>query len=230
MILRFAVSDTGIGIPPEQQALVFEAFRQADNTTARKYGGTGLGLAISSRLVRLMGGDLRLESTPGQGSTFWFTIAVSPGEQPQPEYIPASAVAASDSETRRLRLLVADDNAVNQKIVRSLLAKLGHEATVAGNGMEAVAAAREAMFDVILMDVEMPEMDGFRATALIRAGEGPNRGCPIVAMTAHAMAGDRERCVQAGMDDYLSKPISRSELIAVLRRVCPNRVSVPTVS
>ena len=225
LLIRFAVSDTGIGIPEDKQKLVFEAFRQADGTTARKYGGSGLGLAICSRLVGLMGGDIRVESKPGEGSTFSFTVRVSPVTESAAASgvtTPGSCAAGAEQhEPRQLRILLADDNAVNQKLVTRVLEKFGHVATVVNDGREAVEAARLGCFDLILMDVEMPEVDGFEATALIRATEHSRRRVPIIAMTAHAMSGDRQRCLDAGMDDYLSKPIARNELAAMLTKFVP---------
>jgi signal transduction histidine kinase/DNA-binding NarL/FixJ family response regulator len=225
LLIRFAVSDTGIGIPEDKQKLVFEAFRQADGTTARKYGGSGLGLAICSRLVGLMGGDIGVESQPGKGSTFSFTVRVSPvtcHAEASGALSPGSfAAGAEPQKPRTLRILVADDNPVNQKLVSRVLDKFGHAATVVNNGGEAVEAARSGSFDLVLMDVEMPEMDGFEATALIRRAEQSRRRVPIIAMTAHAMSGDRQRCLDAGMDDYLSKPIARNELAAMLTKFFP---------
>jgi signal transduction histidine kinase/ActR/RegA family two-component response regulator len=219
VILRFAVADSGIGIPEDKQKLVFEAFRQADSTTVRRYGGSGLGLAICSRLVALMGGRIQLVSKPGEGSTFSFTV---PASEVAPDEVPRDAPPQSlDCETpaaRSLRVLVADDNIVNQRLISRVLEKCGHRVALVGNGSEAVDAARGGAFDVILMDVEMPEMDGFAATSLIRSAEAGARRVPIVAMTAHAMSGDRERCLQAGMDDYLSKPIAARDLEAMLCR------------
>jgi signal transduction histidine kinase/CheY-like chemotaxis protein len=223
--IRFAVSDTGIGIPEEQQKLVFEAFRQADGTTARKYGGSGLGLAICSRLVGLMGGDIGVKSKPGEGSTFSFTVRLSPVSQGTAASGATSpclgAPGAERQEPHGLRILLADDNPVSQKLVSRVLDKFGHVATVVNNGREAAEAARTGSFDLVLMDVEMPEVDGFEATALIRAAEHSRRRVPIIAMTAHAMTGDRQRCLDAGMDDYLSKPIARNELAAMLAKFFP---------
>jgi len=362
--LHFTVSDTGIGIPAEKQELIFEAFSQADASTARRYGGTGLGLTICSRLVQIMGGKIWVESEPGKGSSFHFTVAVkavspetadavsAPGplagvpilvmegnathrrildgilsswgmrvavaaeaaaasdaleraeragerfrvllvdasvpgtdglafalqvkmsRQPAPaitimlsasqrgdparyreegvancvskplrradlraallqalcsESEPAAPPAAGEfpsKETghRRLRVLLAEDNPVNQTVARKFMERRGHTVTVAANGQEAVELARQQTFDLVLMDVQMPEMDGFTATAELRAGEaGTGRHLPIIAMTAHAMKGDEERCLQAGMDGYLAKPIHPSSLFALVEEVCGER-------
>jgi len=222
LTIRFAVSDTGIGIPEDKQQLVFEAFRQADGTTARKYGGSGLGLAICLRLVALMGGQIGVQSKQGEGSTFTFTVCVAPALQIEnaiDAMTPSCRAASAPSpESGTLRVLVADDNPVNQKLVSRLLEKLGHVVTLVNNGREAVETARSGNLDLILMDVEMPEVDGFEATALIRATERSRRRTLIVAMTAHAMAGDNQRCLDAGMDDYLSKPIARDALAAILAK------------
>jgi signal transduction histidine kinase/ActR/RegA family two-component response regulator len=223
--IRFAVSDTGIGISDDKQKLIFEAFRQGDGSTAREYGGSGLGLAICSRLVALMGGNIWVESKPGEGSVFSFIARMSPVTESAAAPgapLPGSCAAGAEAqESGGLRILVADDNPVNQKLVSRVLEKFGHVAAVVNNGREAVEAACTGDFDVILMDVEMPEVDGFEATALIRATERSRRRVPIIAMTAHAMAEDRQRCLDAGMDDYLTKPIARNELAAVLARVIP---------
>jgi len=188
---------------------------------SRKYGGTGLGLSISARLVSLMGGSIRLTSEHDRGSRFRFTIRVGTTAS-------AAATAAAimmdpfvDSVLpMRLRVLVAEDNVVNQKIIAALLARRGQDTVVVANGREAIDAWRRESFDTIFMDVQMPEMDGFEATAVIRAAErGGDTHIPIVAMTAHAMTGDRERCLAAGMDDYVAKPISVSEIDRVLVHV-----------
>ncbi len=215
----FSVRDTGIGIPKEVQGSIFEAFTQVDGSLARRVGGTGLGLTISSQLVTLMGGRIWVDSEPGQGSTFYFSVpleaaAVTPELETRPlvdEVTPAPA-------RKERKALVVDDNRVNRKIAMSFLSKYGFEAVPAENGLEALARVAENKFDVVLMDVQMPEMDGIEATAEIRKREQESgRHTPIIAVTAHAMNGDRERCLMAGMDGYLSKPIRAPELRALLQ-------------
>ncbi|HKG92428.1 MAG TPA: PAS domain S-box protein [Gemmatimonadaceae bacterium] len=228
--LHFAVSDTGIGIPRNKQAAIFEAFQQADTSTTRVYGGTGLGLTISSRLVELMGGRIWVVSREGQGSTFHFTARFGvriAGPRAAAAAAPNVAAApAAPAAARPLRVLLAEDNAVNRKLAVALLSRRGHAVVATTNGREALAAwegaaARGAeRFDLVLMDVQMPEMDGFAATGAIRAREaaaGPSAPrTPIIALTARAMIGDRERCLEAGMDAYVSKPIQAPALFAAI--------------
>jgi CheY-like chemotaxis protein len=222
--LAFAVRDTGIGISPEQQQAIFSDFVQADASITRRFGGTGLGLAISRRLVEMMGGRLALESAPGMGSTFrfdvWFGLSADTADEAASMPLPAVPGAPAAP----LAVLLVEDNPVNLKLAQALLAKAGHRVTAAGNGREALDRIEAAggRYDVVLMDVQMPVMDGLEATRLLRAREAASGGhLPVVAMTANAMAGDREQYLAAGMDDYIAKPIRPPELTATLLRVCP---------
>ncbi|HYL34518.1 MAG TPA: ATP-binding protein [Bryobacteraceae bacterium] len=229
-LLRFSVTDTGIGLSESQQKLIFEPFRQADGSITRKYGGTGLGLAISSSLVQLMGGSISVTSAPGQGSTFSFTVRYAPCGQPdaasRPGTVPLSSVAKPASGG--LRILLAEDNRVNQLLVLRLLESQGHQMVVVGDGRAALAACQQHTFDLILMDVQMPEMDGLEATRLLREREKAGaKSVPIVAMTAHAMQGDREKCIQAGMDAYISKPIRPEELFEIVGQLMAREAVSP---
>jgi CheY-like chemotaxis protein len=217
--LRVAVVDTGIGIGEDARQRLFEPFSQADSSTTRRYGGTGLGLAICKRLVEAMGGSIGAESEPGQGSTFWFTIPLREAvAAPPPGPVTASPEPAAPIAP--LRVLVAEDNRVNQLVIVRLLEKVGHRVDVAANGQETLAALKLVSYDLVLMDCQMPEMDGFEATRAIRDAERATGGhIPIVALTANALEGDRERCLAAGMDDYLPKPITPRALTAALARV-----------
>jgi PAS domain S-box-containing protein len=235
--LRFSVRDTGIGISPEKQHLIFEAFSQADMSTTRLYGGTGLGLTIASRLVELMGGRISVQSAPGRGSVFQFTIRTGlhsegaptaedkqlalPVDRPAQQ--PSLLNAMSQAKSRALTILVAEDNPVNQKLAVRLLEKLGHSVHLVENGQEAVDAVKDRRFDVLLLDVQMPVMGGLAACAAIREWERRTSAAriPIVAMTAHAMQGDRERCLDAGMEGYISKPIDLGALTSTLESIVP---------
>jgi PAS domain S-box-containing protein len=230
VILHFEVRDTGIGIPPEKHGLIFDPFVQADSSTTRKYGGTGLGLAISRRLVEMMGARLRLESAPGRGSTFHFTgrfpVPVDPAAR-EGSPLDAARTRPDNGGECRLRILLAEDHPINQELAVRLLTRDGHSVTVAGNGREALRLLGEEAFDLVLMDVEMPEMSGLETTRLIRERErGTGRRLPIIALTAHAMKGDRERCLAAGMDGYLAKPVRPEELRAALGGL-PSQPTVP---
>ena len=219
--LLFAVRDTGIGISAEKQASIFQPFQQADSSITRRYGGTGLGLTISSQLVGLMGGQLQVESDAGQGSIFYFNILLPIAAQSMPK---AEVQPALLEHTQRaLHVLLAEDNAVNRMLAVRLLGKAGHQVIVAENGRQAVTLWQSNMPDVILMDVQMPEMDGLEATHLIRDAEQRNRlsHTPIIALTANAMESDKQLCLATGMDDFLSKPFNIQTLLDVLQRVCP---------
>ncbi len=220
--LHFLVKDTGIGIPPAKQQQIFEAFSQADNSTTRKFGGTGLGLTISAKLVEMMGGRIWVESQLDRGSTFHFTVKLGLakeqtfGQETLPEHATETVkgnILPKLPGGRPLHILLTEDNPINQKLTVRLLEKWNHHVTVAENGKEALALLETREFDLVLMDVQMPEMDGFAATKLIREHEKKTgRHITIIAMTALALKGDRERCLEAGMDDYVTKPISTEEL------------------
>jgi len=217
--IEFKVSDTGIGIAPEQQARIFTPFSQADTSTTRRFGGTGLGLSITRRLCELMGGSLTVQSELGRGSVFT-AIVRAPAAAPEPASASATDVAATLPIRRPLRVLVFEDNAVNQKVIGAFLTKLGHATRFAADGEQGLAILAREAFDVLLMDLEMPVMDGYEAVRRIREGETP--GGPrayIVALTAHALQGQRERCLALGMDDFLTKPINLAALEQTLARV-----------
>ena len=214
-VLRFAVADSGIGVPAEAQDRLFQPFIQADGSTTRRFGGSGLGLAIAKHLVERMGGEIGLASRPGQGSTFWFTARFG---RPGPADATGPAATAA-LPARGRRVLLAEDNPVNRRVTRALLERLGCRVDLAEDGAEAVAAHAAREYDAILMDCQMPELDGYEATARIRAAETGRRRTPIVALTASAMSGDRERSLAAGMDDYLAKPVNVERLSEALGRL-----------
>jgi PAS domain S-box-containing protein len=226
--LKFAVRDTGIGIQGSELGRVFQPFAQADPSTTRRFGGTGLGLTIASSLVGMMGGRMWVESEPGQGSTFYFTIRLPLAKQPLSEPEPSTDILPAAAS--RLRILLVEDNPANQKLAVYVLRERGHTVDIAGDGQQALCLAQENRHDVILMDVQMPGMDGLEATKAIRAREDSNRRVPIIAMTAHAMQGDRDRCLAAGMDGYLSKPINAREMIALLESLAAGTASVASRS
>jgi len=213
--VHFSVSDTGIGIAKEKQRLIFEPFRQADGSMTRRYGGSGLGLAICAQPVRMMGGRIWVESEPGRGSVFHFTAEFTPVEAGEiaRSADTAAELAGTSPPAPSLRILLVEDNRINQKIATRMLENQGHRVATAENGRQGVDRFRDGCFDAILMDVQMPEMDGFEATQAIRTLEaGTGHRIPIIAMTAHAMKGDRERCLEAGMDGYVSKPVAAEDL------------------
>jgi signal transduction histidine kinase/HPt (histidine-containing phosphotransfer) domain-containing protein/ActR/RegA family two-component response regulator len=226
--LHVAVSDTGIGIPTGKQHLILEPFTQADGSTTREYGGTGLGLAISRQLVEMMGGRLWLQSEVGHGSTFHFTVPLQPYTGPAIQPVPTESggvchgpitLTGSNSRHRRLRILLAEDNPVNQRVAARMLEKRGYQVVVVSTGTEVLAALAHTSFDVVLMDVQMPELDGLETTVAIRAQEClSGLHLPIIAITAHAMKGDEERCLAAGMDGYVAKPLKAAEFYAAIDR------------
>jgi signal transduction histidine kinase/DNA-binding NarL/FixJ family response regulator len=222
--LRFAVRDTGIGIPSSVQERLFKPFAQADASMTRRFGGTGLGLSISKSLVEMMGGTIWGESEQGKGSTFYFTVR-----------LPLAKGLPSDSEARitvptiaraQLRILLAEDNPANQKLATYILRTRGHVLEIAGDGQQAIDLSEQNRYDVILMDVEMPRMNGLEAAAVIRKRENSGSRVPIIAMTAHAMKGDRERCLAAGMDGYLSKPVNAQEMIGLVESLAAGAAAI----
>ena len=216
--LAFSVEDTGIGVPRDKQELIFESFRQADGDISRRFGGTGLGLAISRRLVALMDGRLWLDSEPGRGSTFHFTARFSPAEVTGTETAAPSRTPISNRADTPLSILLTEDNEMNIQFANLLLNKLGHRVTVARSGEAALTALGRDRFDVVLMDVEMPDMDGMETTRRIRRGDCGKSAAtvPIIALTAHAFSGFRERCLAAGMNGYIPKPIDIEALSRTL--------------
>ena len=237
---RVGVQDSGIGIAPEQRGRVFQRFAQADSSTTRRYGGTGLGLAISKMLVELMNGSIDYESEPGKGTTFWFTlpramrlVVSSSGEPPEKKTAPAGRcdgdlpVAPSGR-----RLLLVEDNAVNARLAVHMLARMGHAVDVAEHGKDAIERLSRIPYDLVLMDCQMPQMDGFEATRTIRNLRSTvlDHDVPIVAMTANAFAEDRERCLAAGMNDFLAKPVERGVLASMVEKWLPVRVTARTAT
>ncbi len=219
--IRVSVQDSGIGLTSEQMAQLFQRFSQADSSTTRRFGGSGLGLVICKHLVELMGGSIHAESAPGRGSTFWFELPLEPALSPVPSAGASTAPVQADAGPlgpRPARVLVAEDNAVNCLVVQAMLERLGMTVTLAHDGAQAVAALQAHDIDVVLMDCQMPVMDGYEATRRIRSLEPALARVPIIALTAHALAEDRQRCEVAGMNDYLPKPVTIEALARVLQR------------
>ena len=216
--LVLEVQDSGIGIAPEKLHAIFEPFTQADASTTRRFGGTGLGLTICSRLTTLMGGSIAASSTPQVGTVFTVTLPLRAATTPEPAAQPAAARTAAGA--RPLEILLVEDNIVNQRLTRAILERRGHRVTVVADGEEALRCALETRFDLMLLDVHMPVMDGFEAITLLREREqAEGTHLPVIAITAKAMAGDRERCLAAGMDEYIAKPIVLAELFAAIERL-----------
>ncbi|MFZ4618829.1 MAG: response regulator, partial [Rectinemataceae bacterium] len=239
-ILRFLIADSGIGVAPDRRSQLFMPFTQADSSTTRRFGGTGLGLSISKQLVELMGGSIGLESVEGQGSTFWFTASfeesaaldasgqdgLSLDSASGDSFIPEAVRLSYEGK----RTLVVDDNPTNQLVAARILERLGFRTDAAANGREALEAVRNRRYDLVLMDCQMPEMDGYEATMEIRVWEGQERRIPIIAMTANALPEDRGKCLAAGMDDYLSKPVDTAKLIAMLHKWLPVEAAAPVLA
>ncbi|MFL2541933.1 MAG: ATP-binding protein [Candidatus Latescibacterota bacterium] len=232
--LRFEIRDTGIGIPADKLVHIFDSFTQVDVSTTRRYGGTGLGLSICARLAALMGGEIWAESVEDSGSTFAFTAEfLLQSNSANPTKSSENSLATEDSKSgKSLHVLVAEDNAFNQKVATGILEKLGHRVALANNGEEALKLIEGNLFDVVLMDVQMPVKDGLETTRILRQREqATGRSVRVIGLTAHAMGGDRERCIEAGMDDYLTKPINPLALGNALAAVqLPSAPDLPTVA
>ncbi len=227
ILLYFSISDTGTGIPEDKLKSIFESFTQVDGSTTRKYGGTGLGLSISRKLVGMMGGEIRAESEPGKGSAFHFTarfgLVRKAVKQDDPTLSPLSKgeIRGGYEERKKFHILLAEDNIINQKLAVRILEKEGHFVKVANNGIEAIDALEKQRFDIVLMDVQMPVMDGIETARTIRNSKngGFDPDIPIIALTAHAFKEDRERCLGAGMNDYISKPFRKQELFRMIEQL-----------
>lgn len=231
VMLCFSVQDTGVGITPAQQKDIFEAFAQGDLSTTRKFGGTGLGLTISSELCRLLGGEINLHSDENQGARFWFTIPFTRADRQELEKSAHGTTIGSslthEEIFKDIKILLAEDDHINRMLALALLEKANFTVRAVDNGLDVVEQLEHTHYDLILMDIQMPEMDGYEATRIIRQREKhTGRYTPIVAMTAHAIKGDREKCLQAGMDEYTTKPIDAAELYATLEKLLLNRVVI----
>jgi PAS domain S-box-containing protein len=223
VFIRFEVKDTGIGIPEEKLEMLFAPFVQIDGSTTRKYGGTGLGLAISKQLAEIMDGRIGVDSSPGKGSIFWFTASFDRQAEIECAATPAepeAEITMTHDQRRRVRILLVEDNATNQRVAVAMLTKLGYRADIAANGQEAIKALTDFPYDLVLMDCQMPEMDGFEATRMIRDVKTSvqDHAVPVIAMTAHATPEDREQCLAAGMDDYITKPVTLNMLSLTLAK------------
>ncbi|BAP56466.1 signal transduction histidine kinase [Thioploca ingrica] len=221
--LHFKVKDTGVGIPEERMDQLFESFSQLDSSSTRRYGGAGLGLALGKQLCQLMGGTLCVENNTSPGSTFHFTVVMEVSVEPLLDNSakPETAIVTTPKIQRtlqNLRILLVEDNLTNQKVAQLILKRMGYTADIANNGLEAVQAVEQHVYDIVLMDVQMPELDGLEATRRIHERWRPEQRPYIIAMTAHALQGDREACLAAGMDDYMSKPVKPEVLSAAFKR------------
>lgn len=211
----FSIRDTGIGMSPQTMSKLFSPFEQGESATTRKFGGTGLGLVICKHLIELMGGSVHMDSTEGQGTTISFTLPLTVASATVYENAPTAAPPAADS-TFSINVLVAEDEPVNRQVIRGMLMHLGASVTIVEDGQQAVDAIHQHHFDIVFMDCQMPVLDGFSAAMQLRATESPERRLPIIALTANALAGDRQRCLEAGMDDYLTKPVNIARLSQIL--------------
>jgi CheY-like chemotaxis protein/HPt (histidine-containing phosphotransfer) domain-containing protein len=224
-VLRFAIEDTGVGIDAGAQSSLFQRFTQADVSISRRFGGTGLGLAIAKQLVELMGGTIGFSSVVGKGSVFCFEIPLERVEAPPAKPSEIVAPAAAHEPMRALDVLIAEDNKINQHVAQLIVSHAGHRVDLADNGRQAVDAVRAKDYDVVLMDLQMPELDGIAAAKEIRALPGRAGQVPIIALTSHAMAGTREDVLAAGMDDYVSKPFDAATLLAKLQHLAAFRAA-----
>jgi signal transduction histidine kinase len=224
MWIQFAVKDSGIGIRAQDRGRLFEAFAQGSNSAEKKHGGTGLGLAISKRIVQALGGTIDFESIEGQGTTFWFLLPLRVATSSSSETTIASLLPVEHAASNA-RILLADDDLVNQKVGERILKKLGYNPVIVGSGKEVLSELEKSSYSLILMDCRMPELDGYETTSVIRANSSLTvRNIPIIALTANAIVGDSERCLAAGMNDYLSKPISISKLYSKIQKWLPNQI------
>ena len=229
LVLRFEITDTGIGIPKEACERIFTLFNQADDSTTRKYGGTGLGLSITRQLVKAMGGEVGVNSVPGSGSTFWFTVSLEPLVQIMQTAHGWAKQAGTDSKKINAKILIVEDNPVNQEVGMCMLKGFGCSVDIAENGIKALEALGGRDYDLILMDIHMPFMDGYETTEAIRKREAlqsPDCRIPIIAVTANAMEGDRKKCLNSGMDDYLSKPFSKDQVLELLIKYLQDKDSL----
>jgi CheY-like chemotaxis protein len=221
VLVRVSVADTGIGIPPHRRPYIFEPFRRAEGGEGRTFGGTGLGLAIVRKLVDLMGGAIEFQSQIGAGTTFQFTGWF--GKQNRLAELDEPNTVVDKTVLKHLTILVAEDNAVNRRLITKVLESAGHRVTAVANGKDAVRTVEAEMFDLILMDMEMPDIDGLEATKTIRAIEPKNVHVPIYALTAHTLPGDRDKCFEAGMDGFISKPIAVDDVLRIVAEVASSQ-------